>query len=297
MSMTTSCSLAKMLSLSTLLLVAMHVLTGCGGEETKSATRVVAKVGSEDITVRMLDAVLSKKQGVLAGSADGLRRQVLDELIDQQLAIEQATKQKLDRSPEVVLAIELAQRDVVAQAYRDQMVRILPDPTDAEARKYYVEHPELFSNRRIYKLEEAVITSPDAPVAKLREMAAARRSAEDFRVFLAKQNARFVTSTDTLAAEQISMDVLPVLHTLKDGEIAVVEDSQAVRVLRVISSRQEPLDQRAALPGIRSFLAHQRATDMLKRDISQLRDAAKIEYLGEFAATSSPNVGAGDKRP
>jgi hypothetical protein len=127
-------------------------------------------------------------------------------------------------------------------------------------------------------------------------MAALRRSAEDFGIFLKKQNAQFVTRTATLAAEQISMDVLPALNTIRDGEIAIVEASKVVRVLRVLSSRQEPLDQRAALPGIRSFLANQRATDILKRDIAQLRDAARIEYMGEFAATSSPNVGAGDKR-
>jgi EpsD family peptidyl-prolyl cis-trans isomerase len=294
--MTTSCSLANRLLLA-LLLGATVAVTGCGGEEKKFANQVVAKVGSEEITVRMLDAVLNKKQEVLAGNSDGLRRQVLDELIDQQLAIEQAVKQKLDRSPEVVLAIELARRNVIAQAYRDQMERLLPEPTDAEARKYYLEHPELFSGRRIYKIEETVISSPDAPVAKLREMAMLRRSAEDFASFLKKQNARFVTSTETLAAEQISKDVLRALNPLKDGETAIFEASQAVRALRVVSSRQEPLDQRAALPGIRSFLAHQRVTDMLKRDISQLRDAAKVEYMGEFAATSSPDVGTGDKRP
>jgi EpsD family peptidyl-prolyl cis-trans isomerase len=295
--MTTFRSLAKLLLRPTLLVVAMAAMTACSGEDKRSATQVVAKVGSEEITAHMLDAILSKKQGGLTGNADSSRRQVLDELIDQQLVIDQAIKQKLDRSPEVVLAIELGRRDAIAQAYRSQMERVLPEPTDAEARKYYLEHPELFSARRIYKLEETVISSPEAPMAKLREMAALRRSAEDFGTFLKKQSARFVTSTGTLAAEQISMDVLPALTTLKDGEIAVVEASQVVRVLRVISSRQEPLDQRAALPGIRSFLANQRATDMLKRDIGQLRGAAKIKYVGEFAATSSPNVVAGNKRP
>jgi EpsD family peptidyl-prolyl cis-trans isomerase len=295
--MTTSGSLVKRLLL-TLLLGAMVAVTGCGGEERKFANQVAAKVGSEEITVRMLDTVLSAKQGVLEGNADSLRRQVLDELIDQQLANEQAVKQKLDRSPEVVLAIELARRGVIAQAYWDQVVRLLPEPTDAEARKYYIEHPELFSNRRIYKLEETMITSADVPVAKLREMAAARRSAEDFRAFLTKQNARFVISTKTLAAEEISHDVLASLHVLKDGEVAVVEVPRSVQVLRVVSSQGEPVDQRAALPDIRAFLASQRTTEALNRDLSQLRGAAKIEYKGEFAATSGgPAAATGEKRP
>jgi EpsD family peptidyl-prolyl cis-trans isomerase len=296
--MTTCRSSIKLLVLTILLSSFTLLSAGCGsGNGNKIATQVVAKVGADEITVDLLNGALSKKQPAASEDVDRLRWETLEGLIDQQVAFQQAVKQKLDQSPEVVLALELARRHVIAQAYRDQIVGVLPPPTDAEARKYYVEHPELFSGRRIFKLDETVITSPDVPVAKLRDMAAARRSPQEIGAFLTKQNARFVARTETLAAEQISMDVLQTLHTLKDGDVAVVESSQSVRMLRIVSSDRAPIDQRAALPGIRSFLSNQRATETLKRDISQLRGVAGIEYRGEFAATSAPSVVVGDKRP
>jgi EpsD family peptidyl-prolyl cis-trans isomerase len=55
--------------------------------------------------------------GATPEQVKALSREVLEKLIDQQLAIDQATEKKLDRSPAVVADIEASRRDILARAH------------------------------------------------------------------------------------------------------------------------------------------------------------------------------------
>ena len=89
-------------------------------------------------------------------AAPKIRREILDKLVDQELAVEQAVEKKLDRSPEVLMAIENARREILARAYVEQITASMPKPTVDEAKKYYAENPQLFAERRIYNIQEIV---------------------------------------------------------------------------------------------------------------------------------------------
>ena len=59
--------------------------------------------------------------GASPEAAKAMGREVLEKLIDQQLAVDQATEAKLQRSPEVVSQIESARREILARAYLQQL--------------------------------------------------------------------------------------------------------------------------------------------------------------------------------
>ena len=115
-------------------------LAACGKHEDKVATQVAAKVGSEEISVHQINLVLNSANtnGATPEAVKGMSREVLEKLIDQQLAISQATEKKLDRTPEVVAQIEASKRDILARAYVQQLVAALPKPSADEAKKYYL---------------------------------------------------------------------------------------------------------------------------------------------------------------
>ena len=74
------------------------VLTACGSKDAeKPATQVIAKVNSGEISVHQINYVLSRSGAgaVSQEMAPKVRRQVLDRLIDQELAIEQALERSL----------------------------------------------------------------------------------------------------------------------------------------------------------------------------------------------------------
>jgi len=268
----------------TVLAAAMALgLAACGNKDDKKvATQVAAKVGSEEISVHQINQVLSRS-GAGAGNAQSMGRDVLEKLIDQQLAVDQATENKLHRSPEVVGQIEAARRDILARAYIQQITASTPKPTTDEAKKYFADNPALFSERRIYNVQEIVVPNAAGVADALRPLAAAGRPIEEAAALLKSKNIQFGGGSATRAAEQIPLEILPRIHALKDGQNALIEAPQTITLLRVVSSQSAPVAQEAALPRIEQFLLNQRAGEAVAANLKQLRSATKVTYMGEFA--------------
>jgi EpsD family peptidyl-prolyl cis-trans isomerase len=260
------------------------VVGGCGRDAPKkAATQVAAKVNGDEITVHEVNAVLSKAPNLPPEAAPTAKREVLTRLVDQQLAVEQAIAKKLDRSPQVLQAVELARSEILARAYTDSLVRALPKPSEEEVKKYYNEHPALFAKRRIYSLEEVAIVSNDDLSAELDEQIAKGRTMGDLVKWLQSKGARLAPNHGTRPAEQLPMSMLPVLESLKDGQIRLFKMPTGLTLVRLIASRTAPVDEATAAPRISQFLFNRAATEALAADRKALKAAAKIEYLGEFA--------------
>jgi hypothetical protein len=75
------------------------------------------------------------------------------------------------------------------------------------------------------------------------------------------------------------LELLPNLHTMKDGEVHAVEDAAGGLVLvRVVAARLAPLNEAAAAPHIEKFLRARRAREAFARETKRLRHEARIEY-------------------
>ena len=209
-------------------------------------------------------------------------REVLEKLIDQQLAVDQATEVKLQRSPEVVTQIEAARREILARAYLQQLASALPKPTADEVKKYYTEHPQLFSERRVFNVQEIVVPVNAGVTEQLRGFSAASKPIEEVAAFLKSKDIKFGGGSAQRAAEQIPLELLAKIHSLKDGQSIVIEAPQAVTLLRVASSQQAPVPEAAALPRIEQFLGNQRAGVAVAAKLKELRAATTVTYMGEF---------------
>ena len=275
------------LKLSSLAVAIAIALSGCGdGKEKKAATQVAAKVNSSEISVHQINAVLAKAQGIPPEAADRARQEILDKLIDQQLIFDQAVEKRLDRNPEVMMAIEAAKREIVARAYLDQVIAALPKPTDDEIRKYYADNPDLFSRRRVYSLQEITVEPKREILDELKQMVATGKPLDDIANWLKEKGVRFQAGGGTRAAEQIPLDILPKLAQLKDGQAGVIEGSKSILVVRVASSQAVPVDEAEAKPRIQQFLYNQRVQQAAGDEIRKLKSAAKIEFQGEFASAA-----------
>lgn len=275
--------LNRVIPLATAILMAFAVSACSKSDDKKSATQAAVRVNGAEITVHQVNQVLARLPGVSEDGVAKVRKEILDKLIDQQLEVEQATGSKLDRQPEVVAALEAARRDVLARAYLEQVVAAQAKPSQEEARKYFVGHPELFSQRRIYSVQELMVQAPADALPALREKAASVKSMDDLANWLKEQGIRFVAQAGTRPAEQIPMELLAAMSAAKDGQILVVAGNQGAAVTKIVSSKSAPLDESVALPRIEQFLAVQRNKEAVESDIKRLREKAKIEYLGDFA--------------
>ena len=114
------------------LLATAVALVGCGDKKKDAAaSQTAAKVNKEEITVHQINYVLSQQRGLAPAQAASASRQVLEGLIDQELAVQKATDQKLDRDPRVVQQLEGARREIISRAYLDKIGQGAPKPTPA----------------------------------------------------------------------------------------------------------------------------------------------------------------------
>lgn len=260
---------------------------GCGKKQETAATQVVAKVNADEITVHQVNNVLARVKNMTPEAAPQAKREILGKLIDQQLAKQQAIAKKLDRSPGVVQALESARDEILARAYIEQIAAVQSKPTPEEVKKYYVDHPFLFAERRIFNLEEIVVQSKEGLASGLREQVAKSRSMQEIAAWLKSQDAMYAANREVRAAEQIALDLLPRLQAMKDGEIGLFESGSRMDIVRVVASKVVPVDEAQATPAIQQALFSQRSSEAIASEMKQIRDQAKIAYLGEFASEAA----------
>jgi EpsD family peptidyl-prolyl cis-trans isomerase len=273
------------------------VLTACGRkEDAKVATQVAARVNSTEITVHQINHALARSRALTPENASQAKREILDGLINQELAKRQAILKGLDRSPNVILDMEAAKSEILARAYRESLVDYLPKPAPYEVETYYRKHPELFAQRRIFSLDELNFDGNNDVAAEVREHVSRSRSLKDVAGRLQSRGIAFAANRSVRAAEEIPLEILPKLQLMKEGETQLFgAGGTRFRLIRVVAFQAAPVDEVAAAPRIRQFLFNRNAAEVIAKEMKDVRKFATIEYLGEFAgrtAEGEAKVGA-----
>ena len=118
-----------------LVAVAVAGLAACGNKD-KQAGQSLVRVNGQDITVLQLNDEL-QRANVQADKQEAASKQLLESLIDRQLILGEAMRDKIDRSPQVVQAIERAKAQIIAQAYLQGITSKVAKPSKAEIDDYY----------------------------------------------------------------------------------------------------------------------------------------------------------------
>ncbi len=260
-------------------------LTACGGskDEKKAAGQTVARVNKEELTVHQINFLLSQQRGLRPEQTDAASRQVLERLIDQELAIQKASEQKLDRDARVVAQLEAARREIISRAYFERVGEAAPKPAPEDLKKYYDENPALFAQRRVYQLQEIAIEVAADKTKALQETLKSSKSVNDFLQYLRTNNIKFTGNQVVRGAEQVPLNLLATLSKMKDGETIFNPAANGASVLVLVNSRSQPVDEATARSAIEQFLVNERKRKLVADDLKSLRTAADIKYMGKFA--------------
>jgi EpsD family peptidyl-prolyl cis-trans isomerase len=264
--------------------VLVPTLAACGDKsKDKVALQTAVKVNKEEITVHQINYVLQQQRGLAPEQAASAGKQVLERLVDQELAIQKAQQQKLDRDPRVVQQIETARREIIARAYIEKIASGAPKPTPEEIKAYYEAHPALFKARRVYNLQEIAIQAKPDQVAALKAKLAATKDVPEFLTYLKGADFKFSTNQAVRSAEQLPLDTLDKFAQLKDGQNIFNTSPNGVQIIILAGSRDQPVDEAKAAPAVEQFLSNERKRKVIEDDLKSLRSSAKIEYVGDYA--------------
>jgi EpsD family peptidyl-prolyl cis-trans isomerase len=275
-------------SLSTL--VPLALLAGCGGSRPPDV-QVAARVNKQEVTIHQVQHVLQRQPKLAAEFPALASRKVLDSLVEMELAAQAARAQGLDRDPDVVQAMQAAQREVLARAYQDRLAAATVAPTSDEIDRYYEAHPGLFAQRRVYTLQESLVETTDGgQVAKVQAIAEASRGVKALEEGLRAAGLRSRTRQLAQAPEEMPLALVPEMAKLEPGQSLTVPQRGAVRIFTVLQVQAAPVDRKTANEAIGSFLMAERKRRAVGEGMKSVRDAARIEYLGAFAAAPAASA-------
>jgi len=271
-------------------LIAILSLSACSKEaEKKSSTQVAAKVDAAEISMHQINQVMSTAKNVTSENVSAIRQQVLEKLIDQQILVDKAAKENLDRTPQVMMAIEAAKKDIIARAFLQKMVANDVKVTDQEVRGYFDEHPGLFSKRRIYNLQDIGFEKNEQLFAEVSAELEKHKTIQELADWLKAKDIKFSAGAYTRPAEQIPLEILPKLQDVKDGETVALEVENAIHVIKVVKSQSAPIELAAATPFIKNYFLNTRGKEIVDAQMKKFRSEAKIEYVGDFATIKDDN--------
>lgn len=261
-------------------------LAGCSKPVDKPASQVAAKVNKQELTVHQVNFLLEQQRGLKPEQAAIARKQALERLIDQELAIQKANEMKLDRDPRVMQQVEAARRDIIARAYLERVSDGAGKPTDAQIQKYYTDNPALFSERRVYQLQEWFVELAPAQADAVRAKAQSSQVMSEFTDYLKSNHLKFDFNHVIRPAEQLPLQSLPTLAKMTDGATMIQARPNGLQVVALVASRRDPIELAHAKPIIEQFLLNEQKSRVLADDLKALRTAAAIRYVGGFSDTA-----------
>ncbi len=284
------------LGAATLAAMAVLALSACGqkkdvGTADAGGSDVVAKVNGDELNAGQLTIALQKQRGMRPDAGDAASKQVLDDLINEQIVAQKAVAAKLDKDPKVVAQIESARRDILARRFVEAAAETTGKPTDDAIQKFYDSRPALFAQRKVWTLQRLDIQAPDARRTDVDAHVQSLKTPAELTDWLKAQKLPFTAKQEQDASEQLPPAVLDKLAALKDGESTVVPSQFGVSALTLVSSTSAPKALADAKPAIEQYLANQGRREMIMNLQKTIRDGAKVEYLGRFAALA-PAAGA-----
>ncbi len=253
----------------------------------RGASQAAAKVNKEEITVQQVNYTLQLQRGLKPEQVEAASKQILERLIDQELAVQKAIELKLDRDPRVMQQLDAARREIVSRAYLEKAGDAATKPTPEEIGKYYDDQPSLFKDRRIYSLQEISIEARPEQIPPLKAKLESSKNIADFVDYLKTNDFRFSGNQAVRAAEQLPLASLATFAGMKDGQALLNVSPTGAQVIVLAGSRLQPVTLDQARPAIEQFLLNERKRDIVAKDLKALRDTAKIEYVGKFAETAA----------
>ncbi|HYE35013.1 EpsD family peptidyl-prolyl cis-trans isomerase [Methylocaldum sp.] len=265
------------------------MLSGCDSQSaSEKATQIAARVNGEEISVGQIDVLVARSGADTDGQAKSTQEKSIDNLIDQQLLSQQAIEKHLDRDPQVTLAMAMAKRQVLAQAYLDHVGQAVSKPEPGEISAFYKFHPQLFEKRKIYKFDEISIPLTPKNRDAIEPHVKQPVRFDALSKWLQEQNIPHTSETVVRAAEQLPLERLEEFDHLKKGEAASFTEDEKLVVLQLSAIKEAPLDYDKAAPLIEVFLMNRNRKVLIDRELSRLRQAATVEYFGDFEKPETP---------
>lgn len=252
-------------------------LLSCGSSSDGHGTQVVATVNGHEITVMQLNHAL-ETAGVREVTTE-TRKRALESLTAEELMVQAALKNEIDRDASFVQALEVSRRQLLAQTFAERMVYPKTVVTAAEVTDYYNKEPLLFAKRRRFRLTTFQANSGDVTPAVAAELQQVK-SVENVRGVLDAHGIKYVTELATITPEQLPVDELDDYSNAAVGDLFINPQSGGAVLLMSVTAIEDdvPMTLERARPLIEEYLRNARNRSAAQEYVTRARANAQIVY-------------------
>ncbi|WP_395406731.1 EpsD family peptidyl-prolyl cis-trans isomerase [Pseudoduganella sp. UC29_106] len=279
-------SLNKRILSAGLVVLTAAAMTACGEKAEKKPGQALASVNGEEITVLQLNDELSRSNAQ-AANLETTRKQVLEALIDRQLLQGEAAKEKIDRDPKVVQAIERAKSLIVAQAYMQKRVGTLAKPTKPEVETYFSQNPQFFTNRKQFDMRELVVATRDVS-DDMKTAMDSSKSLDDVAGWLDQHKIKYARAQISRTSSDLPPELSAKLLAMPKGQMFIIREGERSMLISIADIRPAPVTLDVATPQIEQFLYAKKNKEAAEAEIKRLRSTAKIAYMNQAGGTGTP---------
>lgn len=263
-----------------LMLLTAFNLSACGDQKKKTG-QVVARINGDEITAPQLEAELryaSRLQDDSAAPPQAVREQAMEALVDRQLLLDEALRNKIDRDPALIQIIERFKTQAIVQAYLESKAGDPERPGKAEIDSYFQAHPEMFAHRKMFEVEQLIIADQDFSAA-LKAMMDSSRSLDQVAAWLRQNRIGHLQRRYSYSSADLPAGVGARLQALGRNRLFVMKDGERDLLCALTELRDSPVTPEAAAPQIERYLINKKLQEVAIAEITRLRSAAKLEYM------------------
>ncbi|WP_442783400.1 EpsD family peptidyl-prolyl cis-trans isomerase [Collimonas fungivorans] len=274
-----------------LMLLTVINLSACDDQKKKNG-QVVARINGEEISVPQLEAELQyakrlRQDGTAPPQA--MREQAVEALIDRQLLLDEALRNKIDRDPALIQIIERFKTQAIVQAYLESKAGNQEQPGKAEIESYFHAHPEMFARRKVFEVEQLVIADQDFSAA-LKAVMDSSQSLNQVAAWLRQRKIAHVQRQYSYSSAELPPEVGSRLQALGRNRLFVMKDGQRDLLCALTELRDSPVAPDAAEPQIERYLVNKKMQETAIAEITRLRAAAKLEYIEKPAEKPAGDI-------
>jgi EpsD family peptidyl-prolyl cis-trans isomerase len=281
----------SMLDKRLLLLAAPLALVACGDKSSAPSGQVVATVNGEEITTTDLDSELN---GATAPTPEGqkqLQRMALENIINRTILAQAAEKEGLAKGPEFAVIERKAKQAALVELLQRNLGKSLPQPSNEEVDNFVAENPSLFSNRKVFVVDQIVVPQVNQQLLKALEPV---KTLAEAQAVLQKFNVQGNQTVGVIDSLTIPPQAATQIGNLPPDEVFIIPANGAIRINHVRSSQVDPISGDQAKQIAKEMLTRQRGQTAMQTTLGDKIKAgrANVKYNDAFAPPKGAAAGA-----
>jgi EpsD family peptidyl-prolyl cis-trans isomerase len=263
------------------ILILLGAVSACNDQNReKNTSKVLVQVNGGDITARQLEAELWSAGGTASVQQPAVRKQALEALIDRQVLLDEALRNKIDRDPKVIAIVERLKTQAIVQAYLESKASNLARASKAEIDAYFDAHPELFAHRKVLDITQLTVAAKDFG-GSLKAVMDRAGSLDQVALWLRQHHVHFEKTQRSYTSAEVPVEMLGSLQHLGQKRLFVMQDKDGGQdqLCALNDVRDSPVTRDAATAQIERYLLNKKMQDVAAAEITRLRASAKLVYV------------------